>query len=182
MALPVAHVSIAWGLSGKRDKHSLVLLGLISFSPDFDLFFVWFLGQSLNTFHRTWSHSLTFALVVAGIWWLCRPERFNRISPLLVFVIVASHAVLDFACTLDVADHGVMFFWPWSDYRIGWAILVPLYLVFGDSPFSWSGALRFSLLEVLLAVPLWLVSYGIRKCALYAGVAAESGVSLSELD
>ncbi len=58
-------------------------------------------------------------------------------------------------CTADVADHGVMLLWPVITERWGWAALVPLYRLFADSPFSLSGALRFTLLETLLAAPLW---------------------------
>ena len=81
----------------------------------------------------------------------------KEITPGVCFLILLSHSLLDMLCTLDPATHGVMLFWPFHDYRFGWPVLVPLYRLFAESPFSVQGALRFIFLEVMLAVPLWVI-------------------------
>ena len=156
MALPVAHTAVALGLTRSRDPLAWVFLGFLSILPDFDFILVWGLGLPINIYHRTFSHSLFFCVAMALLWMVIRPARLKAISPLLVAMVLLSHSFLDMLCTADVLDHGVVFFWPLSDYTLGWPTLVPLYLFFGSSPFSFNGAIRFTFLEMLLAGPLWL--------------------------
>lgn len=156
MALPVAHASIALGLAGRRNLRELVGLSILALVPDFDFFFVWVLGFPLHEFHRTFSHSLLFALLAAGCFALLRRRLSSSVPPFLVFGVLLSHTLLDAVCTADAAEHGVMLFWPLSDLRVGWPTFVPLYRVFAESPFSVRGALLFTLLELILALPFWL--------------------------
>ena len=72
-------------------------------------------------------------------------------------MLLASHSVVDLACTADVMDHGVELFWPLLDVRLGWPVLVPLYRLFAESPFSLQGALLFTFLELMLALLLWFL-------------------------
>ena len=163
MALPIAHTAVALGMTRSRDPLVWACLGIVSILPDFDFILVWGFGLPIHIYHRTFSHSLLFGAAMALTWMMIRPERLKVISPLLVFLILLSHGFIDMLCTSDVLDHGVAFFWPFSDYRMGWPILVPLYLFFGSSPFSVAGAIRFTLLELLLAVPLWLSVRSLRR-------------------
>ncbi len=156
MALPVAHGSFALGVTRSRDPWVVLLLLVLSVAPDFDFFFVWVLGLPLESFHRTFSHSILFAGVAACVFSFLRPRRWKEVSPAIVFMVLVSHGFLDLVCTLDPSHHGVMLLWPLSDTRWGWSVLVPIYQQFGDSPFSVEGALRFTALEMVLAVPLWL--------------------------
>jgi membrane-bound metal-dependent hydrolase YbcI (DUF457 family) len=158
MALPVAHSAIAMGFASTRDRSVALFLCVLSFCPDFDFFFVWFLGMPLEAFHRTFSHSLLPVAVATGLFVWFRPARLSAVSGTLFFAVLGSHAVLDMLCTADRLDHGVMLFWPVSDLRLGWPVLVPLYSYFGESPFSPGGFLRFTALEVLLAPLLWLTA------------------------
>lgn len=165
MALPIAHFSVAWGLAQSRDRLMLLALAIISVAPDFDFVFVWGLGMPIQAWHRTWSHSVLFALALVPIWVLLRPKRLQEISGLLFFSVLASHGFLDLFCTADAADHGVMVFWPLSTARYGWPGLVPLYLSFADSPFSLQGTLRFTFLELLLAPLLWSTARLLRRAS-----------------
>jgi membrane-bound metal-dependent hydrolase YbcI (DUF457 family) len=158
MALPLVHSSIAAGLARTRDPILLGSLAFLSVLPDFDFLFVWAFGGSAHTWHRTWSHSIVFALVLTLIWKHVRSGRFKAITPALFFTVLVSHCLVDLVCVQDPLDHGIMIFWPLSEVRLGWPVMVPLYLTFGDSPFSVEGALRFSALELILAAPLWAVS------------------------
>ena len=90
-------------------------------------------------------------------WAFLRPSFLKEVSPQLVFVLLASHSLVDLACTADVVDHGVELFWPLLDVRLGWPLLVPLYRVFAESPFSLEGACLFTFLELILALLLWLL-------------------------
>ena len=163
MALPVAHTAVALGMTRSRDPLIWVCLGLLSILPDLDFILVWGFGLPINVYHRTFSHSLLFGVTMALLWMAIRPGRLKAISPFLVFAVLLSHSFVDMLCTADVLDHGVVFFWPLSDYPMGWPALVPLYLFFGSSPFSLAGALRFTFLEMLLALPLWLLVRSVRN-------------------
>ncbi len=163
MALPTAHLAFSTGISPRRDFRSLLFLSLLSVAPDFDFALVWGLGWPIREFHRTFSHSLLFAVLVALAFAALRPRILKAVSPGLVLAVLASHAALDLLCTADAADHGVQLFWPFWDGRYGWAVLVPLYRAFAESPFSLLGALRFTLLEILLAAPLWAAGFALRR-------------------
>jgi len=153
----VAHGAFVFGATKNRDIWVLLFLAVVSVAPDFDFFFVWVLGLPMQVFHRTFAHSIPFALAVTLIYAYVRPKWLSEVPPSLFFLVLASHGLLDLLCTMDAADHGVMLFWPVSSARWGWAVLVPLYQQFGDSPFTILGALRFTALELLLAPLLWLL-------------------------
>ncbi len=155
MALPVAHLSVALGAGSWRRRAVLLQVALVAVAADFDFALVWGLDLPAQTWHRTFSHSLAAAALLAAAAWAFRPG-WLRLSPRAVFAVYLSHPLLDMLCTADAADHGVMLLWPLSFERFGWAVLVPIYRLFAESPFSAAGALRFTLLEVLLAAPLWV--------------------------
>jgi membrane-bound metal-dependent hydrolase YbcI (DUF457 family) len=165
MALPAAHISVAFGLARERDRITLLFLAVLSFLPDFDFILVWVFGMPAETMHRTWSHSAPFAVLLALIWPRVRPERLRRVSALLFFAVLMSHGLLDLLCTADVEDHGVMLFWPFSGWKLGWPVLVPLYQIFAEDPFSPSGAAWFTFVEILLAAPLWFAARTLRYAA-----------------
>ncbi len=155
MALPVAHSAVALGISRQREPRVVALVLLVAILPDFDFALVWGLGLPVDVYHRTFSHSLVAALLLSALYSWFRPPSLKSLAPGVFFVVLISHSLLDILCTADAADHGVMLFWPVSDLRIGWPVLVPLYRQFAESPFSWPGSLRFTVLELLLAGPLW---------------------------
>jgi len=155
VALPVAHVATAIGFTKTRDLRVVGLLALVAISPDFDFFLVWCLDLSIALYHRTFSHSILFALSVAVLYRLLLPGYQHRFSAGLVLLALLSHSLVDMICTADAADHGVMLFWPFSEIRLGWPLVVPLYARFSESPFSAQGAFRFTMLEIVLAPIYW---------------------------
>ena len=171
MALPVAHWAVALGMTRSRDKLLWAVVAGLAILPDLDFILVWGFGFSRSSYHRTFSHSLVFFALLVVLWICFRPPRFRDLSPQFCFLVLLSHSLLDMACTADSRDHGVMLFWPLLDSRLGWPLLVPLYQLFAESPFSPVGAFRFSLLELLLAIPLWaggrLFAQGARICTSY---------------
>lgn len=167
MALPIAHFAVAGGLTKQRSWPVLVFLATLSVAPDFDFLLVWLFKFPTQEVHRTWSHSIPFALLVSLLWPMIRPRFLKGVSAPLFFAVLMSHGVIDLLCTLDASDHGVMLLWPFSAARFGWPVLVPLYLLFADSPFSAGGALRFTLLELFLAAPLFLLARTLRRFSDY---------------
>ena len=157
MALPVAHVAVAYAICRSTDRPTLICLAFLSIVPDFDLLLVWMFDVSMSVYHRTFTHSLLFVLLVAALWLAARPKRLQTVSFGLVFLVVASHGFLDMLCTADATDHGVMLFWPLTEHRLGWPVLVPLYRLFASTPFTVRGFVLFTFLEVLLVISLWLL-------------------------
>ena len=167
MALPVAHAAAVIGFAKTRDLRVVGLLALVAVSPDLDFILVWGLDLPIALYHRTFSHSLFFALSAAIVYRILLPGLQQRFSAGLVLVASLSHSLVDMICTADAADHGVMLFWPFHQLRLGWPLVVPLYAWFSESPFSVEGAFRFTVLEIVLAPLYWgsaaLIGAPVRK-------------------
>ncbi|RMF84677.1 MAG: metal-dependent hydrolase [Nitrospinota bacterium] len=163
MALPIAHWSVVAGLLDGHSRKALVLAACLSILPDFDFLLVWGLGWPVSSYHRTFSHSLAFAALITMAYTLVTASQRRLLSPWACFVAVSSHPLLDLLCTANAADHGIMVFWPLSRERLGWPVLVPLYRLLAPSPFSLTGALRFTLLEVLISPLLWGTGLAVQK-------------------
>ena len=155
MALPVAHCSLALGLTRSVQWRAAAFICLLCLLPDFDFTLVWAFDLPIREYHRTFSHSLVFFVGLTLIWAWLWPRRLRIVTPTAFFLALASHSMLDLLCTADAYDHGVMLFWPLSEVRLGWPVLVPLYGLFAQSPFSLQGAASFTLLELALAWPFW---------------------------
>jgi inner membrane protein len=119
LPLPIGHACISAGavfvlkpdLSLKSDWKILTLGLSLSIAPDFDYALLWFFKFS-NDWHRGFSHSLVFALVlgISGAFIL----KVDRIRNLFIFTAAAaSHTLLDYA-TSHTAEGGVTLFWPFS--------------------------------------------------------------------
>ncbi len=105
-------------LSGRRWRWPFwVLVTLLPVVPDFDAFSPAGYGNIWG--HRGFTHSLTFAFVIAlaaaGLTYRPLAVRFWPLAG-IYFVATASHGVLD-ACTRG--GFGIPFFWPFSDARFG---------------------------------------------------------------
>jgi inner membrane protein len=94
-----------------------ILAALLPVVPDFDSFSFRRYGDMLG--HRGWTHSLTFALVLAAlsaaIVFRYLNMRFWTLTAIF-FVITASHGVLD---ALTFGGYGIPFFWPFYNERFG---------------------------------------------------------------
>src|SRR4051812_14974068 len=102
MSLPVAHALVGAciysGLEPRVDfctkRTAWTLALLLPVLPDLDFAPVWFLGLPVTTWHRTFSHSLLFAVACALVAaWIWR----QRPVPAAAFVgaLVLSHALVD---------------------------------------------------------------------------------------
>ena len=94
---PIGHFSIAVAFRRKKGWLFLAFCMFLTILPDFD----YILGFT----HRTFSHSLVFAVITGYI--------ISRKYWLYFSSMIVSHSVLDMLCQ-DVPRNGVQFFWPFS--------------------------------------------------------------------
>jgi membrane-bound metal-dependent hydrolase YbcI (DUF457 family) len=122
LPLPIGHacisasavVALKSDFSLKSDWKILTLGLLLSIAPDFDYALVWIFKLS-NSWHRGFSHSLVFALVLGVS--AAFIMKVDRICNVLIFTAAAaSHTFLDFA-TSHTAEGGVTLFWPISSQQ-----------------------------------------------------------------
>jgi membrane-bound metal-dependent hydrolase YbcI (DUF457 family) len=98
----------------KSDWKILTLGLLLSIAPDFDYALVWIFKLS-HEWHRGFSHSLVFALVLGVSAALI--FKADRIRNAFMFTAAAaSHTLLDYA-TSHTAEGGVTLFWPFSNQQ-----------------------------------------------------------------
>ena len=115
---PAVPIAIGLGLGKKIISKRLVAVGAIaSILPDLDVIaFSFGIPYDAPLGHRGFTHSLFFALLVAGIgacayrW--CQ-SSFSRTFWFLL-VAMASHGMLD---AFTNGGLGIAFFWPWVDDR-----------------------------------------------------------------
>jgi len=106
--------------SGKAFWLSLAGIGILANLPDVDFLFG-FVAGSPNLYHRGWTHSLGFVLIVmagAAVFSFFLQKRIDfrwiRISGLLVFF----HLILDLLTMDRSAPYGIQFFWPLSRHYV----------------------------------------------------------------
>ena len=132
MATPLGHylvgLSITQGLArDSAERKQGLWLAVIACAPDLDVIPGFFVGR-LGQFHHGISHSFAAAAIFSIFAWLFFSRRARVISlslSILLFLLYASHVVLDFV-TLDTgAPYGVPLFWPWShdSYQSSWLLL-----------------------------------------------------------
>ena len=169
MPFPIAHGMIGASIvaasrknvSLSRDWQSLLMGAALANCPDFDFFFVWVLDLS-DTWHRGFSHSITFA-VIAGLIASALAGR-PRLKDILVYGAAAmSHSLLD--ALSSRMSPGVQLFWPFSSdyYRSGLFEYVDMYL----TRYPWQeflvGAIKVSLIEAVVFAPLLLLTLFINR-------------------
>jgi len=122
MATIYTHAAVGVGLGYVFARHRLpplfwLLAGFLPVIPDLDVFSNAPYGRALG--HRGFTHSLVFALAVAGVVAALTFRRFRvNFWDLLgfFFVITASHGILD---AFTNGGYGIPFFWPLADRRFG---------------------------------------------------------------
>jgi inner membrane protein len=126
LPLPIGHVCISASavvvlkpdFSLKSDWKILTLGLLLSIAPDFDYALVWIFKLS-NEWHRGFSHSLVFAVVLGvSAAFILKADRIR--NAFIFTAAAASHTLLDYA-TSHTAEGGVSLFWPFSSqqYALG---------------------------------------------------------------
>jgi inner membrane protein len=122
MPLPVAHgllgatavVAMTAREGGRRYRLSLLAGALLANAADLD--FVLVFGLGLRGWHRGFTHSLFFALVVGLLLFAALGRRRARRAA-AYGLAYASHALLDFATTKY--GGGLELLWPFSTERFG---------------------------------------------------------------
>lgn len=127
MALPLAHglvgasivVSLVPDVSMRRDWRLFLTGALVAVLPDFD--YIFYLGLQLgNSWHRSFSHSILFALAVGIV--ASSMTAATSIKAVLVYSLATvSHPILDALTTKGAG--GVEFFWPISNHRFRFGIV-----------------------------------------------------------
>ena len=140
----------------RRPRLTMPLLGAavaLAVSPDLDL---------LAGSHRTYTHSIGAAVIVAAACWLVLRVRHGTVAgTALLTAAYASHLPLDWLSKDTRDPRGLTALWPFSDryYQAPWA-------VFGETSrrywlpdeFIFSNAME-ALLEVGVMLPLVLVAW-----------------------
>ncbi len=162
---PAVPLAIGLGLGTSTISRRLLLAGIaLCMLPDLDvLAFQFAIPYSAGLGHRGFTHSLTFAALVALVGALLLRRYQERFAPALLFLFIAaaSHGLLD---ALTNGGHGIAFLWPFSLERY----FAPLRVI-EVSPLS---ALRFFSprgATVLMSEFRWV---WLPCIALFAGLAA----------
>jgi inner membrane protein len=131
MATPVGHyllgLSVMQLFARDRDeRRRSIWLATVACVPDLDVIPGIFVGN-LGRFHHGISHSFfaaaVFSLIAFGILWR-QGWKPSESLLLLLFLLYASHVVLDFFTLDPGAPHGVPLLWPWREtYQSSWALL-----------------------------------------------------------
>jgi membrane-bound metal-dependent hydrolase YbcI (DUF457 family) len=175
MALPVAHglvgATVAALLIPERHEgrrlRTILAAAIFAISPDLD--YVLYRGLEWGeAWHRTFSHSILFALVAGGVAWLLVGPRSPRFFVIYSLAVV-SHPLLD---ALVSQEGGVQFLWPLSDrmFRFG---LIAYPNAFAGNPGIHTVIARiveYSFVEMMVFAPilifvLWLKSRTHQKTA-----------------
>ena len=173
MATPVGHYLVGLSIAQvfarddaeRRQGFGLATVALLA---DLDVL-PGILAGDLGRFHHDVSHSLTVAAMfsIAGLLALTwRGSRRSVYLATLLFILYASHVVLDFF-TLDTgAPYGVPLFWPWipDTYESPWLILPNVQHT--GAPLIGTHNLLLIMREVLLFLPLAGLVYTLRASRL----------------
>ncbi|MFN3202973.1 MAG: metal-dependent hydrolase [Bradymonadia bacterium] len=141
MSLPLGHclagvcvyAAMAPRLKPLGPKWAWGLTLVLPQAPDFDFFAVWVLGQPSSVWHRTWSHSITFAVLcgVLGAWLARRRGVTPLAMGLFIGALLMSHTLVDMFGhgSGGVPGRGVALWWPWtmtaSAAPFEWQVLPP---------------------------------------------------------
>lgn len=178
MSLPIGHLlagvcvhaAMAPRVKPLGGRLAWALTALLPQVPDFDFFAVWVLDQPSHVWHRTWSHSLLFALVCGllgvALWRRAGDgegaDRDALWIGLFAALLVLSHDLVDMLGYGGggAPGRGVALWWPLSDVAVaapaGWQVLPPGIWDHGRGP------LKAALMECAWLGPPALIAAGLR--------------------
>lgn len=140
MSLPIAHGCVGLAIYAIGARHidfcsrrvAIASAALLPAIPDFDFALVWLFGMSRLHWHRTHSHSITFALVCGALyagWIAWRGRSGAGRAFVFVFALIVSHAIIDMfgQGPHGFPGRGVMLLWPFDHrfYDMPWQFLPP---------------------------------------------------------
>ncbi len=168
MPFPVAHGMIGASIIAASGRNfslnqgwkPLLLGAALAICPDFDFFFPWVLHLG---WHRGFSHSIAFALLVSLLN-SALLGKFKTKETIVYGLAVISHDLLDFLSTKSMA--GVELLWPLSNHRFKLGLFdYPEFYVdprFQTLTDSGVNMLKMSLIESLVFAPLLVTILFIR--------------------
>jgi hypothetical protein len=163
MATPVGHYLLGLAVTqalakDRHEKDQSVWLATIACVPDLDVLPGLFVGK-LSQFHHGASHSFFAAALFAliGIWifrWRGGGWQLSGRLFLLLFLLYASHNMLDALCMDTGSPFGVPLLWPWSQetYQFFWLLLPDVHHT--RRPFFGTHNLLLMIREALVFLPL----------------------------
>ncbi|MCM3871346.1 MAG: metal-dependent hydrolase [Pyrinomonadaceae bacterium] len=165
MPLPVAHgllgASIVAALHPEptRRLYSIPLLSGAVFAIAADLDFLLVFALHSKSWHRGFTHSVVFALLICLLGYLILGKQRLKVA-LAYGLAFTSHGLLD--CLTSKVGNGVELLWPFSTERVrlGWCGLSEL-----PSHLPASGILKALALEFVLFAPLFLAVALLRNSA-----------------
>lgn len=148
VALSLPNVSLT------RDWEKLALGAFLAICPDFDVIFLWFLHLP---WHRGYSHSIAFAVVVPLLMALLRIAP--KVKEAAVYgLAIASHGLIDVVTTKTAT--GVKLLWPLSTYtfKLGLFEYPEFYVDLRYQSFAVAliNLLKTSLIELVVFAPILL--------------------------
>jgi membrane-bound metal-dependent hydrolase YbcI (DUF457 family) len=155
MPLPIAHglvgasvISLFHPNAGLKKWQPLLFGFILANIPDLDFVFTFLFGW--QGFHRGFTHSFTFAAIIAVAFFALLHKR-NWQIPLTYSLAFLAHTILDF---ISAKSGGVRLLIPfdYNAYRLGLISFSEL-----TRGFLISDMLYFSLIETLIFVPLFVV-------------------------
>jgi membrane-bound metal-dependent hydrolase YbcI (DUF457 family) len=163
LPLPIAHGLVGASLIAASYKSTSVsqhwkLLTLGAFLanfPDFDFFFIWVLDYDVH-WHRSFTHSILFAIVVGALTTVFTGRLRSKLFALYTSIIL-SHSILDALATTTAG--GVPLLWPLikHKFRVGVLQYVDTDLSMYPWPQFLEGAVKVSLIELIVFSPLLFV-------------------------
>lgn len=162
MPLPVAHGLVGASIIAATHPHLTkryylpMLAGIfLANAADFDFLLV-FIFQS-KAWHRGFTHSVIFALIVCLLIWLALGQR--RIKETIAYGLAfASHGLLDFLTAKE--GGGIELLWPFSSTRL---VLGAIGLSERPSQLPVLGIVKALAVELLIFTPLLALIICLRK-------------------
>ncbi len=163
MPLPIAHALVGAGVvvaSRSRitihDWKALSLAASIAVLPDFDFFLTWF-GSFDESWHRGFSHSITFAVIIGVGVAVLVGKSFLR-NAVVYGGAILSHGLCDVLTTKR--QGGVELFWPFWAERMRFGVFdYPLTVVPHPPHETWTfitlSIIRASLKELFIFLPIF---------------------------
>ena len=164
MPLPIAHAfvgaSVVVASRSKitiHDWKALAFAGSIAIFPDFDFLLTWFVDGD-QSWHRGFTHSIAFAIIVAVLAAFLAGGSFLRNS-MVYGAAILSHSVADVLTTTS-SQGGVELFWPFWNERMRFGLFdYPFTFVPHPEYQSWTlitlSILRASSIELLIFPPMF---------------------------
>jgi membrane-bound metal-dependent hydrolase YbcI (DUF457 family) len=162
--LPIAHAFIgASVVVASRSKitihdwKALAFAGSIAILPDFDFFLTWFVDGD-QSWHRGFTHSIAFAIVIAVLGAFLAAGSFFR-NAVVYGTAILSHCIVDVLTTTS-SQGGVELFWPFWNERMKFGLFnYPFTFVPHPAYESWTfitiSILKATSKELLIFPPLF---------------------------